>query len=142
MATPSAYAKVTKSEFQPQEEPRSPLARSGRVFWFGTCTWPQRWKKPLPVSEHHDPQLSFPILHIPLAGHPSCEKAPLLWAPPQHCRKRRAAALKVSNIHRNNNLGNQTLLPAAACSEPPKPESRTSQLLMYPTLLPAEGTKT
>lgn len=54
------------------------------------------------------------------------------WAPPQHCRRGRAAALKVNNIHRNNSLGNQTLLPAAACSKPPKPESRTSQLLMYP----------
>lgn len=76
--------------------------------------------------------LTLLLLCIPLAGHLSSGKAPLPWAPPQHCRRGRAAALKVNNIHRNNKLGNQTLLPAAAGSEPPKPESRTSQLLMYP----------
>lgn len=63
-ATSVRRSQVTKSEFEPHEEPGPPPAGSGWLFWFGTCTWPQRWRKPPPASGHHKPQLLL-LLQVP-----------------------------------------------------------------------------
>lgn len=78
------------------------------------------------------PQASGPPSHsrVPLAGHHICREGTAA-APQPPCSSRD----NTNNVHSNNSLGNQPLLPAGAGPEEPKRESRTSQLHISPILV-------
>lgn len=97
-----------------------------------------------PEIEKASPGFRTPWLSAP----PSYSTSPLqgIWTvekAPEGCRRGRAAALKVNNSHRNNNVRNQTLQPAAACSEPLNLRAEHLNCSCTPSmLLPTGGTKT